>query len=173
MRRAHFAALLSPLLVSPLLACARTPAPAVATSAAPAPARAAAPAPASPSAVPLPQLPGKDIPAADVRQVSVFFDFDSYVLRPDAGQVLQAIATTAKRGGHRLRIEGHCDERGTPEYNLALGDGRARSTQRYLEQLGVPREKTSVVSFGSQRPKAPGHDEASWAENRRGDVMVQ
>jgi peptidoglycan-associated lipoprotein len=115
----------------------------------------------------------REIPPPEVRRVSIPFDFDSYVLRPEAGPLLQSLATSARRGGHAVKIEGHCDERGTPEYNLALGDGRARSAQRYLEQLGIPKEKTSVVSFGSQRPRALGHDEASWAQNRRGEVMIQ
>jgi peptidoglycan-associated lipoprotein len=122
--------------------------------------------------VPLPQVPG---PMTDSRvdRVSVFFDFDSYVLRPGAGEPLQRIAAAAKRDERPVRIEGHCDERGTPEYNLALGEGRARSAQRYLEALGVPPGKIGVVSFGSTRPRATGHDEASWAENRRGDVILR
>jgi peptidoglycan-associated lipoprotein len=122
--------------------------------------------------LPLSQLPGP-ITESQVDRVSVFFDFDSYVLRLGAGELLQRIAAAAKRDQRLVRIEGHCDERGTPEYNLALGEGRARSTQRYLEALGVPPGKIGVVSFGSTRPRATGHDEASWAENRRGDVILR
>jgi peptidoglycan-associated lipoprotein len=153
------------------IACARTPA-------APVPPlrsdRPAAPPPALPARPPTSAPPLKPDPAAPkLDKVSVFFDYDSYVLKPEAGSSLQEIAATAKRNGHSVRIEGHCDERGTPEYNMALGDGRARSTERYLEALGIRKEKMSVISFGSQRPAALGHDEASWAQNRRSDVMIR
>ena len=155
----------------PSIGCART-LPSVATTP-PGVVGAKPSAPPRQAAVPLPQVAAREIPPPAVRRVSIPFDFDSYVLRPEAGPLLQSLAITARRGNHAVRIEGHCDERGTPEYNLALGDGRARSAQRYLEQLGVPKEKTSVVSFGSQRPRALGHDEASWAQNRRGEVMIE
>ena len=105
--------------------------------------------------------------------ISVFFDFDSYVLRSDAGPQLQKIADSAKERKRSLRIEGHCDERGTPEYNLALGEGRARSVAQYLERLGISKESITAVSFGSQRPKAPGEDETAWSQNRRGDVKLE
>ncbi len=154
------------------IGCARK-LPAVATTPPTAVAPKPPPPPATRAAVPLPQVPKKELPPTEVRRVSIPFDFDSYMLRPEAGPLLQSLAATARRGDHAVRIEGHCDERGTPEYNLALGDGRARSAQKYLEQLGVPKEKTSMVSFGSQRPKALGHYEAAWAQNRRGEVMIQ
>jgi peptidoglycan-associated lipoprotein len=170
MRLEGLAALIPLCALFPLIGCARTPPP---PAAKPGPVVAEAPVPAPRSVVPMPQLPASPISPADVRQGSIYFAFDSYVLGPEAGPLLQSIAATAKRGGLGVRIEGHCDERGTPEYNMALGDGRARSAQKYLEHLGIPKEKTTVVSFGSQRPKAPGHNEASWAQNRRGDVMVQ
>jgi peptidoglycan-associated lipoprotein len=151
--------------------CARTPLPPP-----PAPkAQATRPAaPAAPAAVPLPQVPARPLPPPTaVKQVSVFFDFDSYALRPEAGPLLQQIAATARRDGRGIKVEGHCDERGTPEYNLALGDSRARSAQSYLNSLGIPKDKIDVVSFGDRRPKALGHDESAWAQNRRGDVMVR
>jgi peptidoglycan-associated lipoprotein len=109
----------------------------------------------------------------DVDMVSVFFDVDSYVLKADAGPPLQKIADTAKQNDRSLRIEGHCDERGTPEYNLALGEGRAQSVAQYLERLGIAKEKLRAVSFGSQRPKAQGQDETAWSKNRRGDVTLE
>jgi peptidoglycan-associated lipoprotein len=171
MRPNGLTALIPLCALSPLIGCARTPPPPPVAK--PEPVVAKATVPAARSMVPLPQLPASPISAADVRRGSIYFPFDSYVLGPEAGPLLQSIAATAKRGGHGMRIEGHCDERGTPEYNMALGEGRARSVQRYLEYLGIPKDKTTVVSFGSQRPKAPGHDEASWAQNRRGDVVIQ
>jgi peptidoglycan-associated lipoprotein len=151
-----------------MVSCARTPV----KKESPAPLGRVAPAiPAPVEPLPLPDPPTSDADAVDA--VSVFFDFDSYVLKPESGPLLQSIAATAK-GGHRsLRIEGHCDERGTPEYNLALGEGRARSVQKYLERLGIPTKKMSVISFGSQRPRVQGKDEAAWSQNRRGDVKLE
>jgi peptidoglycan-associated lipoprotein len=156
----------------PVVSCARTPLPAAKDELRPATPAVQSQPPKQP-AVPLPGQPGPVLPPAPVSRVSVFFDFDSYVLRPDAGPLLQQVATTAKNGGRPVKIEGHCDERGTPEYNMALGESRGRSAQRYLEALGIPRDKIAVVSFGSLRPRAKGQDEASWAQNRRGDVIVQ
>ena len=72
-----------------------------------------------------------------------------------------------------IRIEGNCDERGTTEYNLALGDARARSAATYLERLGVHKNRISTVSYGSERPKVPGHDESAWSQNRRDDFRIQ
>jgi peptidoglycan-associated lipoprotein len=69
-------------------------------------------------------------------------------------------------------VEGHCDERGTVEYNLALGEQRARATREYLVGLGVASERFRVVSFGKERPLAPGNDEAAWAKNRRAHFAV-
>jgi peptidoglycan-associated lipoprotein len=128
----------------------------------------------APAARPRPSTPAA--PAAlpdDIDMISVFFDFDSYVLRDDAGPPLQKIAAVAIQKHRSVRVEGHCDERGTPEYNLALGEGRARSVAQYLEHLGIPKEKMKAVSFGSQRPKSPGQDETAWSQNRRGDVKLE
>jgi peptidoglycan-associated lipoprotein len=72
-----------------------------------------------------------------------------------------------------VRVEGNCDERGTTEYNLALGDKRARAAAEYLQRLGVSRNKLEVVSFGSERPKNPGHNEEAWANNRRADFILR
>jgi peptidoglycan-associated lipoprotein len=68
-------------------------------------------------------------------------------------------------------VEGNCDERGTTEYNLALGDQRARAAAKYLQTMGVPKEKLEVVTYGSERPKNPGHNEEAWANNRRADFV--
>ena len=69
-------------------------------------------------------------------------------------------------------VEGHCDERGTVEYNLALGDKRARAVRDHLASLGVPEGRLSAISLGKERPKDPGHDEAAWAKNRRAHFAV-
>jgi peptidoglycan-associated lipoprotein len=103
---------------------------------------------------------------------SVYFAFDSYLLDAKAKPILQSIADQAK-GGREVRVEGNCDERGTTEYNLSLGDRRARVVAEYLEHLGVASDKVVPVTFGSERPKVPGHDESAWAQNRRDDVVVR
>jgi len=111
-----------------------------------------------------------------VQQPCGLFSFRSFQL--DSAQIadhdkpaLQAVARAAK--DNRVRIEGNCDERGTTEYNLALGDRRARAAADYLERLGVHAQKIDFVSYGSERSKDPGHDDAAWAKNRRDDVFVR
>jgi peptidoglycan-associated lipoprotein len=98
----------------------------------------------------------------------VYFDFDQYTLSPESQQALQYDAEILKRAPNvPIVAEGHCDERGTEEYNLALGDRRARSAINYLQELGVPSQSLSAVSYGSELPVDPGHNEAAWAKNRR------
>jgi len=72
-----------------------------------------------------------------------------------------------KNPGAKVQIEGHCDERGTPEYNLALGQRRADSTKKYLVNLGIDGSRLSTISYGEEKPADPGHNEAAWAKNRR------
>jgi len=105
---------------------------------------------------------------------AIYFDFDSYTLRADAPSVLQKIADQVK-GAHdaRLEIDGNCDELGTIEYNMALGEERARAAKTYLVHLGVPNVKVKTVSYGSERPKYPGHDDDAHAKNRRDDLIVR
>lgn len=104
---------------------------------------------------------------------AIFFDFDSALVRDDARPVLQKVADTLHRQSADLRIEGNCDEVGTVEYNIALGEQRARAAKEYLVHLGVLPQKISTISYGSQRPKDPGHDETSHAQNRRDDLVVR
>jgi len=97
-----------------------------------------------------------------------FFDFDRYDLRPDARQTLQENAAWLKANPMaKALIEGHCDERGTDEYNLALGDRRALAAKKYLVNLGIASARLSTLSYGEAKPFEPGHDEAAWAQNRR------
>lgn len=103
---------------------------------------------------------------------AIYFDFDSALLRNDARPELQQVAQEARKA-KAIRIEGNCDERGTTEYNLALGDARARSAATYLERLGVRKNKIATVSYGNERPKVPGHDESAWSQNRRDDFRIQ
>ncbi|HYV51574.1 MAG TPA: peptidoglycan-associated lipoprotein Pal [Dongiaceae bacterium] len=98
----------------------------------------------------------------------VFFDYDKYDIRSDARDVLQKDATGLKaHSGGTMVLEGHCDERGTPEYNLALGQRRADAVMAYLKDLGVETGSIQTVSYGEERPFDQGHDESAWAKNRR------
>lgn len=102
----------------------------------------------------------------------VLFDFDSAELRPEArGMLDEAAAKLQKMPSCRFMIEGHCDERGTREYNLALGDKRAYTLMTYLAALGVDQTRMETVSYGKERPAVLGSDEDAWAQNRRA-VMV-
>lgn len=104
---------------------------------------------------------------------SVFFDFDQYNLKPEGQATLQAQAAwLAKYPAVTLTIEGHADERGTREYNLALGERRANSARAYLISLGVDANRLQVISYGKDRPFAVGSDETAWAQNRRGYSRV-
>lgn len=104
----------------------------------------------------------------------VFFEFDSSVLSAQARQTLEGQAAWLKRYPNvRLLIEGHCDERGTREYNLALGERRAAAAKNYLIALGIEESRLSTISYGKERPYALGHDEEAWAQNRRAVSIVQ
>ena len=103
----------------------------------------------------------------------VFFDYDSAELSPAAKTALDENAGVLKKyGTWVLTIEGHCDERGTPEYNLALGERRAVAARTYLVALGVGADRLRTVSYGKEFPFDPGHDEAAWAKNRRAHFVV-
>jgi peptidoglycan-associated lipoprotein len=97
-----------------------------------------------------------------------YFDYDKYNLRPDAREALEFNARLLKENPDaKVLIEGHCDERGTVEYNLALGDRRARSAKDYLSSLGIDAARMQMISYGKERPVALGHEEDSWQKNRR------
>jgi peptidoglycan-associated lipoprotein len=111
----------------------------------------------------------KPSPFQDIR-----FDFDKSTVRADAKPILSAVADYMKKNkGAKLLIEGHCDERGTSEYNMALGDRRAESARAYLASLGVPASALSTVSFGKEKPLDPGHNDDAWAKNRRAHFVVR
>ena len=108
------------------------------------------------------------------RFADVLFDFDKADLREDGKRTCQAVADFLRKNPKaRLLIEGHCDERGTPEYNLALGERRAVAVRNYLVSLGVPKGVLSTVSFGEERPLDPGHTEEAWAKNRRAHFVTK
>jgi len=103
----------------------------------------------------------------------VFFDLDKYNLGSGAQKTLQAQAAWLKKfSGAKILVEGHADERGTREYNLALGDRRANSVKDYLIALGVSANRVKIISYGKERPAALGHNEAAWSQNRRGVTVL-
>jgi len=100
------------------------------------------------------------------------FDFDKYNIRPGDGAILKEdMAWFKANAGKKMKVEGHCDERGTVEYNLVLGQKRADSTKKYLMDLGVDGKAMETVSYGKERPLDPGHNEAAWAKNRRAHLQ--
>ena len=108
------------------------------------------------------------------RVKDVFFDYDKYDLRDDARSTLNEDARAfSERGGIRFVIEGHCDERGSEKYNLALGDRRANSAKQYLVAQGVAADRMETISYGEERPFDPGHNEEAWAKNRRAHFVLK
>lgn len=106
--------------------------------------------------------------------MKAYFDFDKYNIRPDAQRALEHNAQLLKQNPDvDIVIEGHCDERGTVEYNLALGERRAQSVKSYLVKLGIDGDRMETVSFGKERPIDPGHNEEAWQKNRRADFRIE
>ena len=110
-------------------------------------------------------------PNSPLAKRSVYFDFDSYTVKSDyQGMLTEHAKYLGGNKGRKILIQGNTDERGTSEYNLALGQKRAEAVRRSLASMGVPDAQMEAVSLGKEKPKATGHDEASWAENRRADI---
>jgi len=132
---------------------------------APEPTTSAAPAPAVSGPTPGSQA---DFAAQMMGQDTIYFDTDKYDVDQTDATALRAQAVwLARYPGKRVTLEGHCDERGTREYNLALGERRANAAKNYLVGLGVDASRINTISYGKERPVALGSDEASWAKNRR------
>ncbi|MDB5762016.1 MAG: pal [Herminiimonas sp.] len=105
---------------------------------------------------------------------SVYFEYDSYLVKSDYNPVVSAHAKyLEEKKNRKIVIQGNTDERGGSEYNLALGQKRAEAVRKSLMLLGVPNTQMEAVSFGKEKPKAHGNDEASWTENRRADIVYQ
>ena len=101
------------------------------------------------------------------------FEFDRYELTMQARRILAENAKILKKMSFsKVQIEGHCDERGTREYNLALGERRATSVKNYLASLGIPEKHISTISYGEEMPVDPSHNEAAWAKNRRAHIII-
>ena len=104
---------------------------------------------------------------------TVHFGYDRYDVESEAAATLKAQADwLAKYPNGTVTVEGHCDERGTREYNLALGERRANAVRRFLVANGVAADRIKIVSYGKERPAVDGHDEGTWAQNRRGVTVV-
>ena len=106
-----------------------------------------------------------------------YFDYDKHDLRPDAITALQADSSELRDilkdyPTYKLTIEGYCDERGSEEYNLALGDERTRAARNYLTQVGIPESQLSLISYGKERPVCQDHNEACWQRNRRIHIVA-
>ena len=125
---------------------------------------------------------GRDVAAEEERMAReramesvrepIYFDFDQSDLRPEAREILNVKAEVLRRYPDiRIRIEGHCDERGTVEYNLALGERRAEAARAYLIDLGIDPDRITTVSYGEERPAVEGSNEAAWSQNRRDEFI--
>jgi len=131
--------------------------------------------------IPVPPMPAEDTIGSksldDLNRDSplrpLFFELDSSDVSSDGQQVLQANAAVLKKySTMQITIEGHCDERGTAEYNLALGERRALAAKNYLVSLGIAADKVKTVSYGKEFPFDAGHDESAWSKNRRAHFVI-
>jgi len=156
------------------------PAPAPAPAATPAP-RPAPPPPATAAAVPAPRVPNAATRARIdqllARIEDAYFDYNQHSLRPDAIKALEADSTELRDiivqyPDYKLTIEGHCDERGSEEYNRALGDARAHAARDYLASVGIPGDQLGVISYGKDKPVCEEHDEICWQKNRRVHIVA-
>ena len=103
----------------------------------------------------------------------IYFVFDKSTIEPEAREILKRLASLlGSNKNYSLVIEGHCDERGTVEYNLALGQSRADAAMKYLVDLGLDKESIKTITYGKERPLDPGHDEEAWAKNRRAHFLT-
>lgn len=113
-------------------------------------------------------------PKGVLAQRSIYFDYDSYVVKSEGQPVVEAHAKyLSAHKDRKIIIQGNTDERGGSEYNLALGQKRSEAVRKSMSLLGVADSQMEAVSFGKEKPKAEGHDEASWAENRRADIVYK
>jgi len=111
---------------------------------------------------------------ADLNIQNIYFDYDKSSVRPDAREILKANTELfTKNSAATIVVQGHCDERGTAEYNMALGERRAQATKEYLVNLGLKASRIETISYGEERPLDPEHDEKAWAQNRRAQFLLK
>ena len=123
------------------------------------------------------KIQSKELPSKTEEHPGMFpdihFDYDKYDIREDGKPVLKSLADyLIKNPSEKVLIEGHCDERGTTEYNLSLGERRAANVKKYLVALKILEVRISTISYGKERPLDPGHTEEAWARNRRAHIVV-
>jgi len=129
--------------------------------------------PAPPAVVPRAPEKKEEVVPRDLSFATVYFDFDKSNIKPDQRDVINRNAQLmSKYQTVKIRLEGHCDERGTDEYNMALGQRRADSVLRYLADYGISNSRITIISYGEMRPADPGHNEAAWSKNRRCEVII-
>jgi peptidoglycan-associated lipoprotein len=131
------------------------------------------PAPAAPSTAAPATPPRPSEFAENMNLKDIFFDFDKYDIRAGDAKTLDTNAAWLKTNDNLVLIEGHCDERGTNEYNLALGERRAKSTMNYLVSQGVQASRITIISYGEERPVCTEHTEECWAKNRRSHFLTK
>lgn len=140
---------------------------------APTPAPAPAPAPAPPEPPKKVEEPTKPQPPSDLAFTTIYFDFDKSDIRTDQVSPMNGDAEMLNRWNSvSVRVEGNCDERGSNEYNLALGQRRADSVKRFLLDYGINESRIATISYGEERPVDTGHSEDAWAKNRRADFVI-
>ena len=114
-----------------------------------------------------------DVGAEATELQTVYFEYDRFTLTGAGKDSLKTNAKWLKNNASaRIQIEGHCDERGTTQYNLALGERRANAVREFMGRMGVAKERMDVVSYGEERPADPGHDDAAWGKNRRATFVI-
>ena len=189
MRRTSKFLILVLLLTVTVVACKGKAKPPVARPQPPVAGGAVDPAPPPPAEPPqpimeqpvsVPTLPPDDLLAKGIDDLNrdsplapLFFELDSNEVSASGQQVLQANAAVLKKyPSMQVTIEGHCDERGTAEYNLALGERRALAARNYMVSLGIPADRIKTVSYGKEFPFDPGHDEGAWSKNRRAHFVI-
>ena len=119
------------------------------------------------------EIPGMGKAAAPIELMDIYYDFDKYTIKAEMRDILKAnYAALEAQPDAEILIEGHCDERGTVEYNLALGQKRANSARDYMISLGMKPSQVSTISYGEEMPQDPGHDESAWAKNRRAHMLI-
>ena len=113
-------------------------------------------------------------PAAEPSKRSIYYEFDRYDVKDEYRQLVEAHARYLREHpGAQIAVQGNADERGSREYNLALGQRRSEGVKKMLTLLGVTERQVEATSFGEEKPRAVGHDESSWAENRRSDIVYE
>lgn len=129
--------------------------------------------PEPPKVVPKTPEKREDAVPANLQFQTVYFDFDKSTIRSDQRSALTRNAQLLNQYKTvKIRLEGHCDERGTEEYNMALGQRRADAVERFLTDYGISSSRISSISYGEMRPADPGHTEAAWSKNRRCEIVI-